>query len=289
MQDSQTPNEEPKRTRRQRTPVTLLQHEYDVIYSYSNNHKSKIRKDKPDGKNGESGENSNRKDDDERGYDSMEVDMPKSSKSAASSANSSIASHPSSSKNVPSATSYQWIGEGTKNDRNEDGSENGNENDDGVLYYQKVEIVVGGHPAVIKVGDDVLVSSDDFSERDLLDKGPTALILKNLGEENGGNDDSSTKDGQDRDDSMDKVKPQHVAMNKLKPFIGRVLSMWEEGVTSSTKAEANDVVDATDDRKDRMKVKIQWYYKVSQNAPREYEWKIHGREELPVGDNFILL
>lgn len=132
----------------------------------------------------------------------------------------------------PTAT-YQWIGEG----RNKDGAK-------GHLYFDKIEIMVGGHPALIQVGDNVLLSSYDTEESDVFDK---TLVNRSivLGYE-----------------KLDKTK---VAMNGLNPFIGKVESMWEEGFSVGKKKDSkkyNETVKCKDKRIQRMKVLIRWYYKV---------------------------
>lgn len=209
--------EEPKRTRRHRTPVTLLQNEYDTIYSYSNNHKLGKSKSKATMGN-------------ENNIDVNSMDGCSSPSSKLKATSSSLPA---------TATTFQWVGKGISqkgiNDR---------------VHYKRLEIIVGGHPAVIQVGDDILVSSHELEEDELLDKAPTAL-KRSIG------DTWSTG----ATESIG-AKPENVAMNSLKPFIGKVEDLFEIVSKKPSKGRSHDVVKYSDKRTEKMRLRIKWYYKV---------------------------
>jgi len=138
-----------------------------------------------------------------------------------------------------SSTTFQWIGDGAA------GTQDGEKDR---LYYSKLEINVGNHPALIQIGDDILLSSYDTAEADVFDK--TVLVNRSI-------DVNNSKDA-DR---------SNVAMNELKPFVGKVVSMWEEGAANAKPSVGNSgkncIVKHNDSRRGKMKALFQWYYKVS--------------------------
>jgi len=138
-----------------------------------------------------------------------------------------------------SSTTFQWIGDGVA------GTQDGEKDR---LFYSKLEINVGNHPALIQIGDDILLSSYDTAEADVFDK--TVLVNRSI-------DVNNSKDA-DR---------SNVAMNELKPFVGKVVSMWEEGAANAKPSVGNSgkncIVKYSDIRRGKMKALFQWYYKVS--------------------------
>jgi len=135
---------------------------------------------------------------------------------------------------VSSTTTYQWIGPGTVGSK-EEGKDN-------CLFFKKLEIKVGNHPALIEVGDNVLLSRGDASEADVFDKSTL---------------NRSISDGGAEEQQVDK---SDIAMNTLHPYVGKVISMWEEDIVGK---DSSVVVKYKDPRRNRMKVLIQWYYNVS--------------------------
>lgn len=199
-----TSDEQPKRAKRERKKVTLLSSEFFTIYDDANN-----RQIKPNSKNN------------------------KKVKTITTAISTSSKKDGELSKGALCATIYQWIGFGrTKDDMVTCDR----------LYYDALEIKVGNHPAVIRIGDDVLLSSDDTAEADVFDK-VTRTVNRNI--DNGGSKRTSV----------------NVAMNELTPYIGKVEEMWEEGARKSNKGQGSSVDDVS--RTNRMKLLIRWYYKVS--------------------------
>ena len=140
---------------------------------------------------------------------------------------------------ISSTTTFKWIGEGKKVP-----------NDGANLYYDNLEIKVGDHPALIQVGDDILLSSDDTEEADVFDK--TTVNRNNI----------------DVDLVAGKAD-SNVAMNQLRPFVGKVEAMWEVGAGRASTGGAkkgDDVVNKDDDRRNKMKLRVRWYYKVRRCA-----------------------
>jgi len=227
--------EEPKRTRRHRTPVTLLQNEYDTIYSYSNNHKQGKAKSKTNLSNENDG-------------DANSTDVCSSPSSKVKTASSSLSA---------TTTNFQWVGKGHSkkgvNDR---------------LHYRRLEIIVGGHPAVIQVGDDILVSSHELEEDELLDKTPT-ILKRSIGDTGG----AVTTDSIG-------TKPENVAMNGLKPFIGKVEDFFEIVTKKHAKGSSHDVVKYSDKRKEKMRLRIKWYYKKEDIASLKGQFDGISRQEI---------
>jgi hypothetical protein len=201
---------EPKRTKRDRKKVSLLSSEYLTIYDDANNRKRQHPQSKlKKGKRDKAKEST------------MDMDMDMNSSSISS-----------------TSTTYQWIGDGTI------GTKDGEKDR---LFYNKFEIKVGNHPALIQTGDNILLSSDDTAEADVIDK---TVVTRSI----------DVNDGE----VADKTK---LAMNELKPFVGKVVSMWEEGAATLSASTfhtggRNDIVRYNDERRSKMKVLIQWYYKV---------------------------
>jgi len=215
MEDAESSSEkritaEPKRTKRDRKKVSLLSSEYLTIYDDANNRKRQHPQSKlKKGKRDKAKEST------------MDMDMDMNSSSISS-----------------TSTTYQWIGDGTI------GTKDGEKDR---LFYNKFEIKVGNHPALIQTGDNILLSSDDTAEADVIDK---IVVTRSI----------DVNDGE----VADKTK---LAMNELKPFVGKVVSMWEEGAATLSASTfhtggRNDIVRYNDERRSKMKVLIQWYYKV---------------------------
>jgi hypothetical protein len=111
-----------------------------------------------------------------------------------------------------------------------------------LLIFQKLEIKVGNHPAFIQIGDDVLLSRGETTETDIFDKSTLNRSVNDVGK---------------LDQEVDKSQ---VAMNVLNPYIGKVISMWEEEAVGK---DCSSIVRFKDARRHRMKVLVQWYYNVS--------------------------
>lgn len=142
-------------------------------------------------------------------------------------------------KIISSTTTYQWIGPGTKGKKEDEKEE--------CLYFQKLEIKVGNHPALIQIGDNVLLSRGDTTETDVFDK---STLNRSI------NDDAGNQD-------QEVVDKSQVAMNTLNPYIGKVISMWEEEAVGT---DSSSIVRYKDTRRSKMKVLVQWYYNVSVQA-----------------------
>lgn len=197
---------EPKRAKRDRKQVTLLSNEYSTIYAEENNRKMDATKKSKTPK-------ATTKQTKKRSYSKDEEDEE---------------------VELSENTTYQWVGEGRVN------------SDENRLYFDKLEMKVGDHPALIQTGDNILLSSGDTSAEDVFDKATvTRSIMGGAGD-------------QDLNDRA------NVAMNKLKPFVGKVKAMWEEDTVDSKdkKSMSSNMVRHDDDRRNRMKVLVQWYYKV---------------------------
>lgn len=205
MDESEKGSGEPKRAKRDRKQVTLLSNEYSTIYAEENNRKMDATKKSKTPK-------ATTKPTKKRSYSKDEEDEE---------------------VELSENTTYQWVGEGRVN------------SDENRLYFDKLEMKVGDHPALIQTGDNILLSSGDTSAEDVFDK---ATVTRSI---MGGGD-------QDLNDRA------NVAMNKLKPFVGKVKAMWEEDAVDSKdkKSTTTNVVRHDDDRRNRMKVLVQWYYKV---------------------------
>ena len=207
MEDSQSDQNsatEPKRTKRDRKKVSLLSSEYSTIYDDANNRKKDTSIKR-------------------RSEDNREKKEPPPTGKSKKDGNVKM-----------SSTTFQWIGDGAP------GTQDG---DKDRLYYNKLEINVGNHPALIQIGDDILLSSYDTAEADVFDK--TVLVNRSI----------------DVNNSKDADK-SNVAMNELKPFVGKVVSMWEEGAAVGNSGK-NCIVKHNDSRRGKMKALFQWYYKVS--------------------------
>lgn len=201
MDESEKASGEPKRAKRDRKQVTLLSNEYSTIYAEENNRKMDATK---KSKTPKVTTKSTKKRSYSKDEDDEEVELSEN-------------------------TTYQWVGEGrVKSDENR-------------LYFDKLEMKVGDHPALIQTGDNVLLSSGDTSAEDVFDKATVTRSIMGVGD-------------QDLNDRA------NVAMNKLKPFVGKVKAMWEED--ADKKSTSSNVVKHDDDRRNRMKVLVQWYYKV---------------------------
>lgn len=201
MDESEKASGEPKRAKRDRKQVTLLSNEYSTIYAEENNRKMDATK---KSKTPKVTTKSTKKRSYSKDEDDEEVELSEN-------------------------TTYQWVGEGrVKSDENR-------------LYFDKLEMKVGDHPALIQTGDNILLSSGDTSAEDVFDKATVTRSIMGVGD-------------QDHNDSA------NVAMNKLKPFVGKVKAMWEED--ADKKSTSSNVVKHEDDRRNRMKVLVQWYYKV---------------------------
>lgn len=201
MDESEKASGEPKRAKRDRKQVTLLSNEYSTIYAEENNRKMDATK---KSKTPKVNTKSTKKRSYSKDEDDEEVELSEN-------------------------TTYQWVGEGrVKSDENR-------------LYFDKLEMKVGDHPALIQTGDNVLLSSGDTSAEDVFDKATVTRSIMGVGD-------------QDLNDRA------NVAMNKLKPFVGKVKAMWEED--ADKKSTSSNVVKHDDDRRNRMKVLVQWYYKV---------------------------
>ena len=218
--------EEPRRSKskRDRKKVTLLSSEYSTIYDDANNRKKK----EPDKK---------KEDLQIQQTLSLSLTQPKSKPKSTIKKKKGKA-------DVSSAATYRWIGKGKMRE--------GNRNE---LCFDAVEIQVGGHPALIEVGDNVLISSHDTEESEVFDKSASTVNRNQY--LNGG-------------ENLDKTK---IPMNGLAPFVGKVESLWEVDIgggvaagkkknSSDAKSNVNDVVKGGDARSNRMKVLIRWYYKV---------------------------
>lgn len=201
MDESEKASGEPKRAKRDRKQVTLLSNEYSTIYAEENNRKMDATK---KSKTPKVTTKSTKKRSYSKDEDDEEVELSEN-------------------------TTYQWVGEGrVKSDENR-------------LYFDKFEMKVGDHPALIQTGDNILLSSGDASAEDVFDKATVTRSIMGVGD-------------QDLNDRA------NVAMNKLKPFVGKVKAMWEED--ADKKSTSSNVVKHDDDRRNRMKVLVQWYYKV---------------------------
>lgn len=201
MDESEKASGEPKRAKRDRKQVTLLSNEYSTIYAEENNRKMDATK---KSKTPKVTTKSTKKRSYSKDEDDEEVELSEN-------------------------TTYQWVGEGrVKSDENR-------------LYFDKLEMKVGDHPALIQTGDNILLSSGDTSAEDVFDKATVTRSIMGVGD-------------QDLNDRA------NVAMNKLKPFVGKVKAMWEED--ADKKSTSSNVVKHEDDRRNRMKVLVQWYYKV---------------------------
>jgi len=241
---SRTP---PKRAQRQRNPVILLQHDYYQIYDDKNNRSRKR-------KNGTGG-------------NSDPLPMPTKSSSSASTngtkrrrtTKSTPEKHPSDSSSPSSASKsiFRWVGPSIdppppKSDmpNNHDTS-----NTSKKKYYQSVEINVGNHPALVGVGEYVLISSADYVEKDLHDKTQTIVRSPaNVKSRNAVVSDMMVNSDDEDDVLTSTLKSEmkmEVAMNSLDPYIARVEEMWEE---------------PKDDKKEtdpysRMKILVRWLFK----------------------------
>lgn len=201
---------ETKRTKRERKQVTLMSKEYLTIYDNANNRKGRNKPATVNKKQDKS--NKQDKPDKPDKADKPDKELKKKLKQI-----------------ISTTTTYQWIGQGTPGSK-EEGKEN-------CLYFQKLEMKVGNHPALIQIGDDVLLSRGDEDEEDVFDK--------------------TTLNGSVRTDSNRNVDKSEVAMNSLNPYVGKVIAMWEE---DAVETDCSSVVKHKDERRTRMKALIQWYY-----------------------------
>lgn len=266
----------PKRTQRQRNPVVLLQHSYYAMYDDKNNRAGKPNKRKKSSskqdlspqqeasKQGNPSASNNPK----KRKNSISASDKKSSK-----ASSSLPQATASSKtSVKSKSVYRWVGPPiskpqTTSSEAGAGTAKGKEQSK-KKFYQKVELNVGDHPALVKVGDFVLVSSADYEEDQLHDKAPeggknplnqspvvntesrSAAVRSMMNSEGDDDDEDDVLNATlEAEDKMD------IAMNSLDPYVGRVEEMWEEPRGSQQEQKGRSY--------GRMKYRVRWFFKKS--------------------------
>lgn len=271
---AQTP---PKRAQRQRNPVVLLQHSYYAMYDDKNNRAGNPNKRKrgnssskdssslsppqASSKHGNSGNTKKRK-------NSTASSDRKSSKALSSSPQTSTSSKTS----VKSKSVYRWVGPPISSPGV--GASKAGKDQSKNKYYHQVELNVGDHPALIKVGDFVLVSSSDYEEDQLHDKAPeegtselklshavvntasrSAAVRGMMNAE----DDDDEDDADDADEvlnsTLEAEDKMDIAMNSLDPYIGRVEEMWEEPKSAQQEGGKGQSFA-------RMKYRVRWFFKV---------------------------
>ena len=266
--DAETEAVTPKRGQRTRNPVVLLQHDYYEMYDDKNNRagKRKMRaasslKDSQADTNNENNSNSNSSQSKKRRTGKVERGK-KSSKRTNST--------------PKTESTFRWVGSpippqkstsGTKKTQLDSEDQTKATSKNNRNYYQKVELNVGNHPALVGIGDFVLVSSSDYEDKELKDKKKTNNVQNSVTAKSASVNTKSrstavrsmmTDYSDDEDEilnsTLESEEKMEVAMNSLDPYIGRVEEMWEE--TKSKRKDDEDEVFSN------MKVRVRWFYKV---------------------------
>mmetsp|Transcript_14988 Transcript_14988/g.18281 ORF Transcript_14988/g.18281 Transcript_14988/m.18281 type:complete len:739 (+) Transcript_14988:189-2405(+) len=235
-----TSSDPPKRAQRQRNPVILLQNDYFTMYDDKNNRKGRAKT-----PNTTAPSNSPTNPSDANGG--------KKRKSPGKSSTSHEKKRSKTSQTYMSKSIYRWIGPPISKPSVQGKSEPISQEQSGRKYYQKLEIRVGDHPALLSQGDFVLISSCDYKEEQLFDRQRTPVnmnsrskVMHGMTEKN----DDEIMNSTLRSDEMTEV-----AMNKLDPYVGRVEEMWEDPL--------GDEEEGDDDPHLRMNFRVRWFFKKS--------------------------
>ena len=253
----------PKRAQRQRNPVVLLQHNYYEIYDDKNNRAGKrkkpLTKESSPQQVTKKQANAHCNNTKKRKNSSASSTDKTNSKSSSTEPNA-----PTNSKSAKSKSIYRWVGPPIAKALTSEIDDGGKEQSKN-KYYQKIELNVGDHPALVQVGDHVLISSSDYEDDELHDKPANdKLHLSPVNTESrSAAVRDMMKDEIDDDNEEDEVlnstlrseQKIEVAMNSLDPYIGRVEEMWEEPKSSEKHGPFS-----------KMKYRVRWFFKVCENS-----------------------
>lgn len=182
--------------------------------------------------------------------------MRKSNKSEADSKrqNSSTSSNSSNNGKTLKASTYRWVGKGQLQP-------------DGTVVYSALEVNVAGRKSLICCGDSALLSSSNGEELDdIAVNSPVSEFTATKVSEKSIQDEDEQALAEDEEESNygSHTDQDFRSVCALDPFVAVIVKMWEVPALGRVKGKRRSILDDDvfdNERKVRMKVRAQWYFK----------------------------
>lgn len=173
--------------------------------------------------------------------------MPKKTKSTSENRRNSTLSNSFDLDKPFKASIYRWVGKGEPQR-------------DGTVVYRALEVTVAGKKSLIRCGDSALLSSNNGEEQEdeMMQLVPEISDTKPRGEDFLSEQEEELVYGCHTDEGFHSI-------GALDPFVAVIVKMWEVPRVNKAKGKRKSIGDDDvfdDERKARMKIRAQWYFKV---------------------------